>query len=411
MNDHTPTPQTDVTSLLAAVDTVKQLIAAGMLDPAQLGLRAGHVPDSVVAAYTRPDQAHDDQQVPDRHLVPGTPITVRDLVAKASRGLKHSTRRTYGSYMKLLADGHIDPLDESLTHFGLGDKFAHEVLPSELEELLAFVRRRALVHAERRAAIRRGVGRVARESDGVGACYNAVGAWRRVFAVAVKDRHLARQFDPAQEIKKPKRCTGNRRPLKHQQVNEFWSVVRGTGNDPELDWMICQTILISGARREGLLNLTLGWVDRESCTIRLDEKFDKKVDQPVPDWFVHLLHDFAVSRGATHPTDKVFRLRAAADGTPGEPITSRRLDGLFQRVQSLLPWADRDQLTAHTLRHHAIALVERHAGNQVSAAFARHEPEDTHSLYGRASREEVAQAVIEIHGGEHPLVNDPSAQD
>ena len=185
-------------------------------------------------------------------------------------------------------------------------------------------------------------------------------------------------------------------------MNDFWSIVRSTGNDPELDWMICQTILISGARREGLLNLTLGWIDRDQCTIKLDEKFDKKVDQPVPDWFVHMLHDFAASRGATHPNDKVFRQLKSADGSPGRPITSRRLDNLFQRVQSLLAWADRDQITAHTLRHHAIGLVERHAGRQVASAFARHEPEDTSGLYGRASREEVAQAVINIHGGRHP---------
>jgi integrase len=276
------------------------------------------------------------------------------------------------------------------------------VLPSQLEELLAFVKRRALVHGARRAAGRHSVGRAVRESDGVGACYNAVGAWRHVFEVAVKDRHLARQFNPAQEIKKPKRSTGKRRPLKAEQINELWPIVRSTGNDPELDWMLCQTILITGARREGLLNLTLGWIDREQCTVKLDEKFDKKVDQPAPDWFVHLLHEFAVARGASHPDDQVFRLLPDPDGNPGTPITSRRLDGLFQRVQSLLAWADRDQITAHTLRHHAVAMVERHAGRQVAMAFARHEPEDTTGLYGRASREEVALAVVDLHGGTHP---------
>jgi integrase len=187
-------------------------------------------------------------------------------------------------------------------------------------------------------------------------------------------------------------------------MNDFWSVVRGTGNDPELDWMICQTIIVCGARREGLTNLTLGWIDLEECTVKLDEKFDKKVDQPAPDWFVHLLFEFAISRGATDPEDQVFRLLPTGGEERGRPITSRRLDGLFQRVQSLLTWADRDQITAHTLRHHAIALIERHAGHQVASAYARHEPEDTSSLYGRASREEVARAVIEIHGGNHPWV-------
>lgn len=73
-------------------------------------------------------------------------------------------------------------------------------------------------------------------------------------------------------------------------------------------------------------------------------------------------------------------------------------------MQSKLAWADKEQVTAHTLRHHAIGLVERHAGKQVAAEFARHEPGDTSDLYGRASREEVAQAVVELHGGAHPWI-------
>ena len=388
MNDSTFNPADGVGAMREAMDYVKAMLDSGLIDASSLGLTT--IVEQPATAPLR------------EALVPGTPITVRDLVAKARVGLKESTHRTYGSYMKLLVEGYTDSLDKTLTHPGLGDEWAHEVLPSELEKMLAFVRRRALVHAERRAESRHDVGRAVRDSNGDGACYNAVGAWRRVFEVAVKDRHLAKQFNPAQEVKKPRRSTGNRRPLKYDQMNEFWSTVRSTGNDPELDWMICQTILISGARREGLLNLTLGWIDRDECTLKLDEKFDKKVDQPVPDWFAQLLHDFAVSRGAKHRNDQVFRLVQRADGSPGRPITSRRLDGLFQRVQSLLAWADRDQVTAHTLRHHAIGLVERHAGKQVSSAFARHDPEDTSSLYGRASREEVAQAVIQIHGGHHP---------
>jgi integrase len=193
-------------------------------------------------------------------------------------------------------------------------------------------------------------------------------------------------------------------------MEDFWAVVKGTGNDPELDELVCQTILITGARREGLTNLVLRGIDRDECTVRLDEKFGKIVDQPVPDWFVERLWAFAVARGASKPTDQVFRLGPRRDGTMGKPITSRRLDNVFQRVQSMLAWADKQQVTAHTLRHHAIELVERHAGKQVPAGFARHEPGDTSGLYGRASREEVARAVVDLHGGHHPWLT-PSTVD
>lgn len=177
-----------------------------------------------------------------------------------------------------------------------------------------------------------------------------------------------------------------------------------SGNDPELDELLCLTVIVAGARREGLFNLTLGGLDRQECTIRLDEKFDKVVDQPVPDWLIDRLHRFAISRGATRLSDPVFRSRRLRRA-PGAPVTDRRLDNIFQRVQSMLPWADKNQVTAHTLRHHAIALIERSSFKAVSLKFARHEPEDTNDLYGRASAKEVAQAVVRVHGGDHPWLH------
>ncbi len=84
----------------------------------------------------------------------------------------------------------------------------------------------------------------------------------------------------------------------------------------------------------------------------------EEVDQPVPDWFVEELYRFAVSRGATRPSDQVLRTRGTAKTRRRTPITDRRLDYLFQRIQTSLPWADRKQVTAHVLRHHAIAVVQ-----------------------------------------------------
>jgi integrase len=418
-------PTTAVTRALSdSINTVKQLIAAGILDAAALGIdtvgsqtttgRLAAQAD-IAADGCGDDDAARQGRLPRWFLVPGEPITVRDLMEKTRRGLKPETRRAYGSYLTFLADGWstCEPGKPPVTHYaGLGDRWAHQVLPSDLEEALGFVEQRAKQAGAQRAAVREAVGRRPITCTGVGARYNAVGAWRRAFSVAVKDRHLARQFNPAKDVKKPHRITGTRRPLTQSQTDEFWAVVRNTGNDPELDELICLTIIVAGARREGLINLTLGGIDREECPIRLDEKFDKVVDQPVPDWLVDLLHEFAVTRGATRRSDPVFRTRPRGMA-PGRPITDRRLDNIFQRVQSLLPWADKAQVTAHTLRHHAIGLIERSASKAVATRFARHEPEDTNGLYGRASAKEVTQAVIRLHGGDNPLLHrdDPDQDD
>lgn len=411
--DQTPGAQPSTTSLTEttraltqSIDTVKQLLAAGLLDAKALGIDTPTVAAPAPQGQAGRDAARQGS-LPDWFLVPGEPITVRDLMEKTRRGLKPETARAYGSYLDFLANGWTtcEPDQAPETHYaGIGDRWAHQVLPSDLEEALRFVELRARQAGARRAAIREAVGRAALPATGVGARYNAVGAWRRAFEVAVKDRHLASQFNPAKDVKKPRRLTGTRRPLTQTQIEEFWAVVRNTGNDPDLDELLCLTVIISGARREGLFNLTIGGIDLEECTIRLDEKFDKVVDQPVPDWFAHELYDFAVSRGASGRSDAVFRT-LPRPGATGRPVTDRRLDNIFQRLQSVLRWADRQQVTAHTLRHHAIALVERSSSRAVAIRFARHEPEDTNTLYGRASAKEVAQAVIRLHGGDHPWLH------
>lgn len=124
----------------------------------------------------------------------------------------------------------------------------------------------------------------------------------------------------------------------------------------------------------------------------------------MPDSFVTELLEFAKRRGATHRTDKVFRKRLG--GGRFEDITRRRFNYMFgDRLQSSFEWADRLQVTAHTLRHHSITRVERNFGKAVSTAFARHSPGDVNDIYTKASRREVAQAVVKIHGGHHPWLD------
>jgi integrase len=389
----TSAPIVDVLALAqqvtAATELVKALVATGQLTAEALGLPAA------------PPVA----DVRSRDLVPGERILVRDLVAKTLDGLSEGSARTYGSYLRFIDQGWpaSAPPEERL-FAGFGDRYFDEVLPSELESALEMVKARALMTAHWRAQRREVAGRTVRDSDAGGAGYNAVGAWRRMGKVAVKDRHIAKGYDPSQEVTKPKRSDGLRPALEQEQFDELWQVVTGTGDDPELDELLVETILIAGARVEGLLNLTLGGVDLDDCTLLLDEKFGKKVAQPVPDWFAAKVHAFAVARGAKRRDDKVFVYRKSSR-RQGAAITDRRFDNLFtDRVQAMLPWADKQQVTAHTLRHHAISVVERRFSKAVSLAFARHEPEDVNDKYSRASKEEVAQAVVALYGGAHPWV-------
>jgi integrase len=370
-----------------AVALVRALLSAGVLDANTLGL-GGPAP-----AQQRPDEA--------AALVPGKPIRIKDLVTKTRAGLIDSTDRTYGTYLTFLSDGWPAKAKEGEKLFeGFGHRWAHEVLASELEEVLRLVGQRALLNSHWREAARQAVGREVISSDASGARFNAVGAWRRAF----KDRHLAKAFDPAQEVVKPRRAKSKRRALEPDQLEQFWDLVENTGNDPELDALVCETAIIAGARREGVLNLDLSGLDQLECTVRLDEKNGKVVDQPVPDWFVRRLYEFALSRGACRPRDKVFRQRARG-AKPARAITSRRLDSLFQRLQAAYEWADKQQVTAHTLRHHGITAVERASSKAGSTRFARHQPGDTNERYSKASEVEVAAVVVRLYGGDHPWLH------
>lgn len=339
-------------------------------------------------------------------LVPGEPITVADLVDKALKKLEHTTsRRTYGSYLRLLRDGHTDPDDPTRTTYpGLGDRYWHEVLATDLHEALRHVEKRAVQDGRRRDDARAAVDRQVRKSNGRGAVFNAVGAWRYLGKVAIEDRHLAPGYCPAQHLSKPKRSKTGREPLAPALLEQLRDFVASTGDDPELDDLIVTTILVTGARQEGLIKLTVSDVDLEECTVRLDEKFGKVVHQPAPDWLVQRLHEFARSRGATKHDDKIF-LKRAIGRRPATGITPRRFNYLAARIQAAFTWADKLAISAHPLRHQAIKTIERASSKAVSNAFARHEPADTNDVYSKASRQEVAAAVVRVHGGDHPWLH------
>jgi len=369
-------------------ELVKLMLASGALTAEAIGLGGG-TPSAVVVGARGS----------------GKRVKVAELATRALAGCSKNTARTYGSYMRLLARGEPTVAGpDGEPYRGIGGMWADEVLPSHLKVALKVVWVRAKAGGEDRADRRESKGRVVRDTNGSGAAYNAVGAWRNMFTFAINERNLAEGFNPALKVEKPDRQPGRRLAIREELLRELLEHFGSTGDDPQLDLMICRFILITGARQEGLLNLRFGGLDPDECTVRLDEKFGKVVFQPVPDWFLAELQAFALARGSSQRKDPVFVKRLASGGFT--PITRRRFNSMFcDRLQAACPWADKAQVTAHTLRHHAVTVIERATSRAVATAFGRHKPEGTNGIYTVATREEVAEAVVLVYGGDHPWLH------
>lgn len=334
------------------------------------------------------------------------PLAMAQVASEALERMSTGSRRAHKTYVEILTDGWQHPSDPSLSWKGLGKRMAHEVRTKDLDLLLGAVQARAALDSAQKRTQRLAQGRTQQGVGGASAKNNAISAWRAVFKYAAANHHIDPERNPSQKVDKATRGNSSRRPLKAAHLDSLLLVARSTGDDPELDELICWYFLITGARREGLLALTRGDINKEECTVALHEKHDKADLQPVPDWFIDVLLEFADSRGATGPEDQVFRKKASRKQGP-RPITSRRLDNLFQRIQTTLSWADQAQVTAHTLRHHAIGVVAEASRPQVGRAFARHTASaDAPFRYAVGTPEEVAAVVIRLYGGNHPWVGE-----
>jgi len=58
-----------------------------------------------------------------------------------------------------------------------------------------------------------------------------------------------------------------------------------------------------------------------------------------------------------------------------------------------------------------VTVIERATSRAVATAFARHKPEGTNGIYTVASREEVAEAVVLVYGGDHPWLHNSDIDD
>jgi integrase/recombinase XerC len=141
-------------------------------------------------------------------------------------------------------------------------------------------------------------------------------------------------------------------------------------------------------------------LDRSQCTILLREKGETERWQPVsPTLMRHLLAHFD-ERGDGDPESQLLRY------ANGKPITKRRYDYIFGRVQNELDWARALQVSAHWLRHTTLTWVERNFGIGVARAYAGHAESGsdlTTTTYVKADISEVAEALAALTGEPHPL--------
>lgn len=327
-----------------------------------------------------------------RHTIPGAPLlaangrpvpTIAGYAPTVIAAIEHTSYyATWKPHLEALVAEYGDNLVTFLTS----------------DECRALVARAGEAARKRRPTSRNG---------GHGAEENALNALRFFFN-RVADAGY-RVGNPASRLKRPPRRKNPRRGLEPDELRGVFQVAISGGDDPELDALLIRIPAECGCRREGLINLTLADIDRRWCRIQLDEKFGAKRWVPITRELADAIVEHAHSRGATKPSDSALRYRPRGDNPIGAPLTRRRFNTLFERIQATMPDAAREGISLHWLRHTAGTAIERIAGQAVAAAFLGHEHPGTTTLtYTRAVAREVCDAFSIYTGFLHPMA-DPDA--
>jgi site-specific recombinase XerD len=203
------------------------------------------------------------------------------------------------------------------------------------------------------------------DAHGQGAAENYVRAVRFFFRCAVADGHLDRS--PASDLHPPARLPAPERALSEQELTTLRRVAATSGRDPELDVLLLDFLRHTAARREGALNLRLAQLHRDRLAVTLTEKGGKSRTLPLAGGLLERLSVFAAQRGARRAHDQVFRFR---DGTP---MTRRRFNALFDRLDRHCAWSEALDVGAHWLRHTTLTDIAAVSDRRVAAEYAGHQ--------------------------------------
>ena len=298
-----------------------------------------------------------------------------------------STFRTYMSHWRALESAH-------------GEQLISEVTDEELLALAEEAREAGIRWAQRRNEKRRKKGLPEFEVDGSSAFKSRLTAFAAAFSYAVKNGQLDRNpvtplFDDSQ------RLASFRYALSPAEVDELMQVAQNGGDDPVLDHLILWTLLETACRAGGLMKMQLQDIDVDQQLLTLSEKRSKSRYQPVTRELAQALVDFAKSRGATLPSDAVFRFQHTSRSAC-MPINHRRLDTMWARIYKELRWAEEKCVTAHTLRHTTLTYVDRAVSPTVARLFAGHGLDTTTEHYTKVTVPEVCRAHEIIFARQHP---------
>jgi integrase len=334
---------------------LEALVASGVTPDDLLALasavRAGVTPDDILALT----QA--------RHIP-----TVAEYVDTVIAALTPGSKATYRPHLHKFAEV-------------FGERRLDDFTPSELTNY--------------RNTVLEEAAETSRIGDGAHSAGQAVNAIRALFRMAEGDGHL--ETDPSIRLTRPRRPEPRRRSLTDAEMAQLINAVQMTSTDPDLDLLLLDFHLETGARRGGAINARLGDIgaDHLGAIIMLREKNKSQRAQPISSELRDALVAFAAARGSTKPSDPLFRY------TNGNPLTRRRYNTLFDKVDTMLPWAKELDLGIHAVRHFVGTRVERVFGTAVAAAYLRHSPKaagGVTGVYTQATIAEVRAAHRHFHG-------------
>jgi site-specific recombinase XerD len=230
--------------------------------------------------------------------------TIEDYVEKVLVGLTRNTARSYRTHFMHLVNG-VDRQCECtcptcIEEFrqeqtcncrcstcGRASNFlaaGHLVVSQSnlndlnLELLVQLVRRMAEKKALAENVTRARQGLSAKPTHGQGAQEMCVTALSSLFARMIRDGHIVR--NPADLLPRGNRSSTTRRSLTDKELGELFSVVVSGGDDPDLDFAMTWAEFELGARRGGIVGLTIGQLDFESQMVTLREKGNRQDQQP-----------------------------------------------------------------------------------------------------------------------------------
>jgi integrase len=328
------------------------------------------------------------------------PKLVRDVIATARRELMVKELNRLNAKVK--PDGTMNERDTQTyraynTHWKrldveFGARHIHTITSEEMSNFASAAATVAKANAK-------ALGR--HRSNGSRGFNMALDALNYLWVIALRDSNV--ETNLTKGFKRNTRKRGSRHGVTTAQLNEIIIAAGSGGRDPRLDYLITWFLSETAARRSGLLNLKLGDLDTDRCTVWLSEKFDSFEEQPVSPSLMKALLELTATRGDGKRNTNVFLRSSGESEVAFKPVDGKYVDALFARIRSQLKWADKLGFSAHWIRHYTATVTERACGLSISALFCRHKLSGVTASYSAANINDVARALQLLTGEAHPL--------